>query len=86
MWKLDGMTVIDEAQKAPSLFPTIKRRVDADPSRAGSLTGSANILLLPKMSESLAGRMEIATLWPFAENWPVAGSGSSTRHSLMDRG
>lgn len=66
--KLDGMTVIDEVQKAPSLFPAIKRRVDADrkPGRF-LLTGSANILLLPKMSESLAGRMEIATLWPLSQ-------------------
>src|SRR5262249_17579480 len=31
------------------------------------LTGSANVLLLPKLSESLAGRMEILTLWPFSQ-------------------
>jgi hypothetical protein len=31
------------------------------------LTGSANVLLLPRLSESLAGRMEILTLWPFSQ-------------------
>ncbi len=31
------------------------------------LTGSANVLLLPKLSESLAGRMEILTLWPLSQ-------------------
>lgn len=64
----DGMTVIDEVQKAPGLFPAIKRQVDSDrkPGRF-LLTGSANVLLLPKMSESLAGRIEIVTLWPFSQ-------------------
>ncbi|MBI4682931.1 MAG: ATP-binding protein, partial [Nitrospirae bacterium] len=64
----DGMTVIDEVQKAPGLFPAIKRQVDRDrkPGRF-LLTGSANVLLLPKISESLAGRIEIVTLWPFSQ-------------------
>ena len=31
------------------------------------LTGSANVLLLPRLSESLAGRMEIFTLWPLSQ-------------------
>jgi hypothetical protein len=65
---LGDMTVIDEVQKAPGLFPAIKKQVDAD-RRPGRylLTGSANVLLLPKISESLAGRMEIVTLWPFSQ-------------------
>ncbi len=64
----DGLTVIDEVQKAPGLFPAIKRQVDIDrkPGRF-LLTGSANVLLLPKLSESLAGRMEITTLWPLSQ-------------------
>jgi hypothetical protein len=32
------------------------------------LTGSANVLLLPKLSESLAGRMEILSLYPFSQS------------------
>ena len=65
---LGNMTVIDEVQKAPGLFPAIKKQVDAD-RRPGRylLTSSANVLLLPKISESLAGRMEIITLWPLSQ-------------------
>lgn len=46
--------VIDEVQKAPALFPAIKMSVDQD-RRPGRfmLTGSANVLLLPQISESL---------------------------------
>ena len=44
------------------------------------LTGSANVLLLPKLSESLAGRMEILTLWPFSE-----GELRGVREHFVDR-
>jgi uncharacterized protein len=56
-------TTIDEIQRAPDLLRAIKRSVDED-RRAGRflLTGSANILTLPQVSESLAGRMEIVSL------------------------
>jgi len=60
--------VIDEVQMAPNLFPAIKRVVDRD-ARPGRflLTGSANVLMLPRVSESLAGRMQILTLHPLAQ-------------------
>lgn len=65
---IDGAVVIDEVQKAPELFPAIKADVDRrrQPGRY-LLTGSANILLVPHLSESLAGRMEILSLWPFSQ-------------------
>jgi predicted AAA+ superfamily ATPase len=65
---LDGNIVIDEVQRAPELFLAIKAEVDRyrKPGRF-LLTGSANVLLLPKLSESLAGRMEIMTLWPLSQ-------------------
>jgi predicted AAA+ superfamily ATPase len=65
---LDGPAIIDEIQKAPNLFPAIKAVVDRDrqPGRF-LLTGSANVFLLPRLSESLAGRMEILNLWPFSQ-------------------
>lgn len=65
---LQKAVIIDEVQKAPALFPAIKASVDRNrkPGRF-LLTGSANILLLPKLSESLAGRMEIITLWPLSQ-------------------
>ena len=61
-------TVIDEIQRAPELFLAIKAQVDRDrkPGRF-LLTGSADVLLLPNLAESLAGRMEILTLWPFSQ-------------------
>ncbi|HZS46167.1 MAG TPA: ATP-binding protein [Blastocatellia bacterium] len=65
---LDGNIVIDEVQRAPELFLAIKADVDRQ-RRTGRflLTGSADILLLPRLAESLAGRMEILTLWPFSQ-------------------
>lgn len=65
---LDGPTIIDEVQKAPDLLPAIKLSVDRD-RRPGRfmLTGSAEVLALPRVSESLAGRMEVHTLWPLSQ-------------------
>ena len=60
--------IIDEVQKVPNLFLAIKEIVDKCPDPGQFLlTGSANVLLLPHISESLAGRMEIITLWPFSQ-------------------
>jgi predicted AAA+ superfamily ATPase len=72
---LTGPVVIDEVQHAPELFPAIKLLVDQKrtPGRF-LLTGSANVLLLPQLSESLAGRMEILTLWPLAQAHVATGS------------
>ena len=60
--------VIDEVQRAPELLRAIKLTVDQD-RRPGRfvLTGSANILALPQISDSLAGRMEILTLLPLSQ-------------------
>lgn len=65
---MDAPIIIDEVQRAPELFPAIKAEVDKN-RRPGRflLTGSANVLLLPRLSESLAGRMEILSLWPFSQ-------------------
>ena len=59
---------VDEVQRAPGLLPAIKLAVDND-RRPGRflLTGSANLLLLPTVTESLAGRMEIIQLHPLTE-------------------
>jgi predicted AAA+ superfamily ATPase len=65
---LTGPVILDEVQRSPGLFPAIKAEVDRD-RRPGRflLTGSANVLLLPRLSESLAGRVEILTLWPLSQ-------------------
>ena len=60
-------TTIDEVQRAPDLLRAIKKSVDQD-RRPGRflITGSANLLTLPTVSESLAGRMEVVTLLPLS--------------------
>jgi predicted AAA+ superfamily ATPase len=65
---LPERAIIDEVQHAPALFAAIKTVVDRD-RRPGRflLTGSANVLLLPKLADSLAGRMEIIRLFPLAQ-------------------
>ncbi|HEY0557585.1 MAG TPA: ATP-binding protein [Thermoanaerobaculia bacterium] len=65
---LGGPVILDEVQRAPELFLALKAAVDRD-RRPGRflLTGSANIFVLPRISESLAGRMEILTLWPLSQ-------------------
>lgn len=59
--------ILDEIQRVPALFLAIKHAVDQNrlPGRF-LLTGSANVLLLPQVADSLAGRMEILTLWPLS--------------------
>jgi uncharacterized protein len=64
---LKGPVIIDEVQRAPELFLPLKKNVD-EFKRYGYfvLTGSANVLSLPRLGDSLAGRMEIHTLWPLS--------------------
>ena len=99
---LSGRVVIDEVQRVPELFPVIKLAVDENrvPGRF-LLTGSANVLTLPRLSESLAGRMEVIPLYPFsageiegrAESFvsrlfrgdPVGEATRETRDSLLNR-
>ena len=60
--------VIDEIQRAPELMPALKQVIDND-RRPGRflVTGSANVLTMPRAQESLAGRMEIITLLPLSQ-------------------
>ncbi len=61
--------VIDEIQRAPSLLLAIKKSVDED-RRPGRflLTGSANLMALPTVADSLAGRMETLLLLPLSQS------------------
>jgi predicted AAA+ superfamily ATPase len=56
---------LDEVQREPTLMRAVKRAIDRDrkPGRF-LLTGSANLLLMRQVSESLAGRASYLTLWP----------------------
>ncbi|HEV2613104.1 MAG TPA: ATP-binding protein [Gammaproteobacteria bacterium] len=76
--------VLDEIQHVPELLRPIKSSIDKD-RRPGRflLTGSANVLLLPALSESLAGRMEILTLWPLSQG-EIAGHHETFVDKLFD--
>ena len=65
---LPERVILDEVQRVPSLFAALKTTVDRR-RVAGRfiLTGSANVLLVPKISDSLAGRMQILRLHPLAQ-------------------
>ena len=66
--ELPAHAVLDEVQRVPSLFAALKLAVDRDRAPGRFLvTGSANVLLVPKLADSLAGRMEIVRLFPFAQ-------------------
>lgn len=65
--------VIDEIQRAPELLLALKLSIDND-RRPGRflLTGSANVMSLPTIADSLAGRIEVHTLLPLS-NAEIAG-------------
>lgn len=65
---LADKAILDEVQRVPELFTSLKVVIDRD-RRPGRfvVTGSANVLFVPKLSDSLAGRMELLRLYPFAQ-------------------
>lgn len=78
-----GNLIIDEVQMVPELFRALKVVVDElrieDKANANGrylLTGSANILALPKLSDPLVGRMSILTLYPFCTAEASGGKGN----------
>ena len=81
-----GPLVVDEVQRAPELLLPIKAAIDADrqPGRF-ILTGSAQVMLLPTVSESLAGRVELHTLWPFSQA-EIEGVTGGMVEWLLDEG
>jgi uncharacterized protein len=65
---LHDRVVLDEVQRVPQLFSTLKAVVDKN-RRPGRflLTGSSNVLLLPQLADSLAGRKANIRLHPLAQ-------------------
>lgn len=65
---LPQRVILDEVQHVPHLFAALKIAIDRRrlPGRF-MMTGSANVLLLPKLADSLAGRMAILRLHPLAQ-------------------
>ena len=80
--RLDG-AVIDEVQRVPELLLAIKLAVD-DRRRPGRflLTGSADVMALPRVADSLAGRVEVLSLLPLAAS-EVAGRPSDWVDALF---
>lgn len=64
---LPAEVAIDEIQRVPELFLALKAAIDSD-RRPGRflLSGSSNVLTLPRVADALPGRMELLTLWPFS--------------------
>ncbi|CAK7031337.1 MAG: putative protein [Desulfovibrio sp.] len=77
--------IIDEAQRASTLMLAIKEDVDRE-RHAGRylLTGSANILTLPGIADSLAGRMEVLTLYPLSQG-EIAGTREDFIQALFQK-
>jgi predicted AAA+ superfamily ATPase len=65
--------IFDEVQYAPDLLPYVKERIDAHRDRAGQylLTGSQNLLVVEKITESLAGRAAMLRLLPLSRREAV---------------
>jgi predicted AAA+ superfamily ATPase len=78
--------VLDEVQRAPDLLLEIKLAVDRDrPRHPGRyvVTGSANLLLMERVSESLAGRAHYLTLWPLTRRERLGAGRTGLWSELM---
>lgn len=78
---------IDEAQMLPALFPALRVAIDAQRSRPGRfvITGSSSPELLKSISESLAGRIGIIEMAPFAWSEVRPARGLAFARLLADR-
>jgi predicted AAA+ superfamily ATPase len=66
--RLEKRAILDEVQHVPDLFAALKPIVDANRNCTRFiLTGSSNVLLIPRLSDFLAGRMEILRLYPLSQ-------------------
>ena len=80
--------IIDEAQYAPGLFRSLKKRIDDDRSRCSRyiLTGSQKFPLMKEVSESLAGRIGMVELEPLSAKEIVAAYNTLTVEDILPRG
>ncbi|MCF8083187.1 MAG: ATP-binding protein [Deltaproteobacteria bacterium] len=83
---LPEQVILDEVQRVPELFTSLKTAVDArrEPGRF-ILTGSASVLLIPRLADSLAGRMDILRLHPLAQA-ELAGTDAGFLSALFGAG
>lgn len=80
----DSPVTLDEIQRAPELLHAVKRAIDRQrtPGRF-LLTGSANLLLMRQVSESLAGRASYLTLWPMTRGEQLGEGRSGVWEELL---
>jgi hypothetical protein len=83
LWKGTDRLIIDEAQKQPGVFEAIKTAVDSSGRRKKFiLSGSANLLLMEKVTESLAGRAGYCELLPMT-NGETEGFAGAANFNLL---
>ncbi len=80
--KLNGTIVIDEIQRRPDLFPTLRYLVDSNPNQKYVILGSASRELIRQSSETLAGRIAYHYLYGFN----IEETGSDSTNKLWLRG
>lgn len=79
-----GDAILDEAQKEPAVFEKLKFAYDAGDVRFSALLGSAQIMLLHRVRETLAGRVFLYELWPLCLS-ELAAHGAEPRLPLFAR-
>ncbi len=78
--------ILDEVQRVPEIFLAIKQDVDENRINGRyALTGSANPLLIPRLGDSLAGRMEILELFPLSQGELLGIKENFIEWALSDR-
>lgn len=75
--------IIDEVQRAPDLFLSLKKLIDENRNRRVILTGSADVMLSPKVADSLAGRIETHKIWPLSVD-EIKGKPSNFLSTLLN--
>ncbi len=77
--------IVDEVQKLPELFETLKARFDRDPQAKYVLLGSSQILMAKRLQESLSGRVALVEMFPLTLLERVAGPDGTLGESRLVR-
>ena len=80
---LPERVILDEVQRTPSLFRALKTEIDR--RRKFLMAGSTQVLLLPRLSDSLAGRLQIVRLHPLSQAGTHGSDSRLPRHGLRRR-
>jgi predicted AAA+ superfamily ATPase len=85
LWRERDHIIIDEAQKVPGLFNAVKLTIDSSPKKKRFiLSGSSNLLLMEKITESLAGRAIYFDLLPMTYGETMGNLIPENFHRLWD--